>query len=242
MPSQNNQDLYLKLGALIEQMPDFSGDGPIASEAQLWLGRAYALVLKGSNLGDSIKFQVCSDNLTSSLRQSNLQAITAILYRALAVAELDAPLVNQGSFIPIGNTFECTSALSKVLDQATASVLIIDPYMDSKILTDYAVLSNEGLVIKLLTDQNLQKPSFLPAVKSWREQYGQSRPLEVGLCQTRLLHDRSIIIDSAQAWVLTQSFNALAAKSPAVITRLAEPINNDKIQAYIEIWSSATKI
>lgn len=242
MPSHNSEDLYLKLGALIEQMPDFSVDGAISSDAQLWLGRAYALVSKGDNLGDKISFQVCSDNLMSSLRQSNVQTITAILYRALAVAELDAPLVNQGAFIPIGNVFECIAALSKVLDQATSSVLIIDPYMDSKVLTDYAVLINEGLVIKLLTDQDSQKPSFLPAVKGWRQQYGEARPIEVGVCPPRLLHDRSIIIDSKQAWILTQSFNALAVRSPAVITRLVEPINSDKIQAYSTIWDSAVKI
>jgi hypothetical protein len=242
MPNEADENLYFKLGALIEQMPDFSGTGAITSEAQLWLGRAYALVSKGHNLADTVKFQVCSDNLMSSLRVSNVQTITAILYRALAVAEQDAPLANQGAFIPIGNSFECTSALSKVLDQATSSVLIIDPYMDSKVLTDYAVLINEGLVIKLLTDQDSQKPSFLPAVESWRKQYGDKHPLEVGFCEPKLLHDRSIILDSTQAWLLTQSFNALATRSPAVITRLAEPINGDKVAAYSKIWDSASKV
>jgi len=47
--------------------------------------------------------------------------------------------------------------------------------------------------------------------------------------------------DGAQAWLLTQSLNAFAARSPAVITRLNDPeITNRKIAVYEAIWAAAS--
>jgi len=60
------------------------------------------------------------------------------LYKAIAIAELDAPAGAQGAFIPVGNAFEAYSAIAKVLRSAASDVLIVDPYMDDSVLTDFA--------------------------------------------------------------------------------------------------------
>jgi hypothetical protein len=115
--------------------------------------------------------------------------ILSTLYRALAVAELAAPLSVQGAFIPARNSFDAAVAVGKVLKQAKDDVLIIDPYMDEKVLTDFAVLANETAAIRLLTDQKYHKPNLPPMVTRWRSQHTSVRSLEARLAPGGALHD-----------------------------------------------------
>jgi hypothetical protein len=164
------------------------------------------------------------------------------LYQALALAERDAPAQNQGAFIPAGNAFDAMSAVGKVLERASNSIRIVDPYMDCKVLTDFAVLAKEGVLIQLLTDQGTHKPSFQPAVDNWKIQYCSSRPLEARLAPPRTLHDRVMFIDGSDAWTLTQSLNAFATRSPASIVRVDADTAALKIAAYDDLWNTASPV
>jgi hypothetical protein len=56
------------------------------------------------------------------------------------------------------------------------------------------------------------------------------------------LHDRLIFIDGAQVWLASQSFNALAARSPASIIEIDADTAQLKFDAYEALWSTATVI
>lgn len=86
------------------------------------------------------------------------------------------------------------------------------------------------------------KPTLRPAAVRWTAQYGTSRPLAVKLAAARLLHDRLIAIDDTTAWVLTQSLNAFATRSPASIVRIDDETASLKIAAYQTIWGQATPL
>jgi hypothetical protein len=146
----------------------------------------------------------------------------------------------QGAFISAGNPFDAFAAFAKVLSMATNDILMIDPYMDEKALSDFAVLAAEGMAIRLLADEHGKKASLKPAVERWISQYGTKRPLEARPAGARSLHDRLLIIDGSTAWVLTQSMNAFAARAPASIVRVDTDTASLKIVAYSTIWSSAT--
>jgi hypothetical protein len=51
-----------------------------------------------------------------------------------------------------------------------------------------------------------------------------------------MLHDRIIVIDRSEVWVLTQSLKDIANRSPASIVRFDDP--KIKINAYNKIWDS----
>jgi hypothetical protein len=53
-----------------------------------------------------------------------------------------------------------------------------------------------------------------------------------------MLHDRLIIVDGAQVWVLTQSLNAFVVRSPATIVRVDGETAALKIKAK-DIWDKA---
>jgi hypothetical protein len=241
--SMDPEALYIQLGRLVETMPELDDGNPMSSTTQQWLGRAAALIAEAGDFSDTALFRTAVGGLTSGLvRYKAAQEIPLLLHRALAVAELRAPLSAQGTFIPAGNSFDAFAAVGKVLAPATGDVLIVDPYLDEKALTDFAPLVHEGVSIRLLADGGATKPTLIPASKRWATQYGAARPLEVRLAPARTLHDRVIITDAVSVWVLTQSLNAFAGRSPASIVRVDQETAALKVSAYDAIWRGATPI
>ena len=230
--------LYIQLGRLVESMPHLEV-GPITPEVQQWLGRAGALIEAMGDAADIVQMKVSSANLNSSIRGTNAQTIKSIVYRALATAELNAPASAQGAFIPAGNAFDAYAAIGKVLSIAGTDLLIVDPYMDEKALTEFAVLAHEQVSVRLLSDEHSHKPTLGPAAQRWAAQYGGKRPLQVRLTPPRRLHDRLIVVDGKVAWTLTQSLNAFAARAPASLVRVDPETAALKIAAYGALWNEA---
>ena len=219
-------------------MPVLSGTGQVSAEVTQWLGRAYALVEKTGDISDSVSFKTNVSRLNSPARHIAAAEIYTIVHRALAVAELSAPLGAGGAFIPVGNSFDAFAAVSKILASATNDVLIIDPYMDEVTLTDFGVSVPEKIKLRLMADQQDHKITLIPAASRWLLQHKETRPLEVRLAPPRSLHDRAIFIDGTRAYTLTQSLNAFAKRSPAEIVR-ADDTAQLKIAAYENIWTNS---
>jgi hypothetical protein len=78
--------LYRQLGRLIEAMPDLT-QYPVSPEVHLWVARAYALVSEVGNLADPALFSITTHNLGTAGQQQAAHEITAMAYRAFAVAE-----------------------------------------------------------------------------------------------------------------------------------------------------------
>lgn len=240
------QALYVSLGQLIAGMPPGLADGNLTTEMQHWLGQAHALVGEAKLDEDAAFIKRATSSLVDyhddGARRTLVIKIGAALYRALAMAELAAPVTAQGAFIPAGNAFDAHGAFSKVLTGATSEFLLVDPYMDDKALLEYAVLAPEGVTVRLLSDQKSHWPSLAPAIHKWRAQYGAKRPLEARLTSPRVLHDRLIIVDNLQPWIFTQSTNAFATRSPASIIRVDDETAKLKVDAYSSIWAAAQPI
>lgn len=235
----NPEALYVQLGRLVEVMPDLWVN-PIPSETQTWLGRAAALVSELNDPSEMVLLKVAVASLnTVSTRPNNVQTIISIVHRSLARAEINAPVAAQGAFISAGDTFDAFAAIGKLLSTANVSLLLVDPYMDEKALTDFAPLAPEGVSIRLLADAQGRKATLAPASERWQHQYGAKRPLEVRLALARSLHDRLIVIDETDAWTLTQSLNAFADRSPATIIKAHPEMAAMKIAAYRDLWDAA---
>jgi len=245
--------LYRQLGQLAAETPvNLAGPGDLAPDTHRWLGRVAALIGDlCKNVGpsspagtmimmDQVSFNSASDGLTGLLREGNAHRIIAILHRALASAELYAPAAAQGAFIPVGAAFDAFQVIGKVFGGATKDVFIIDPYMDAKVLTDFAPLAPEQVAIRLLTDSFYTKPEALqPAATRWVQQHGAARPLATRLTAPRLLHDRLIIIDGAHVWSLTQSLKDMASRSPASVLRVEVDLAKLKADSYEQFWAGA---
>jgi hypothetical protein len=235
------ETLYVQLSVLLASVPDFAAPGPLSEEAETWLARAYALVQAGGDARDIVDMKQALANFGELIyRAEAARPLLAILRRTAAVAELASPTAVRGAFIHAGDVFAAMIALGKIFKGATKDVLIVDPYMDEVALSDFALQVPENVPIRLLSDNATVKPTLRPAHDRWLKQYPTSRPLEARLAPDRTLHDRVIIIDGNAAYISTQSLNALAARSPATVIRADPETTKLKIEAYENIWRSAT--
>lgn len=238
------ESLYAQLRHVIKEWPDLRAH-PLPREALEWLGRVTALVEAGGDLGDLVVLKVQVPTIVSGFWSGTdvaIGEITAVVYRALARAERDAPVAARNAFIPAQNSFDALAAVGKVAQSASKSLFIVDPYMDANALTDFAVLAPETIVVRLLADQAFRKDPLIPMVGAWKKQYGLKRPLEARLAPGRSLHDRLLIPDLKEAWFLSQSLNAFAQRSPASIERSDPEVGALKIAYYESVWANSTPI
>lgn len=106
--------------------------------------------------------------------------------------------------------FEAFQGIGKVLTTATRHVLLVDPYMDATVLTDFLPMVQEGVSSRLLADESSVKDSLEPGGRRWISQHGAIRPLQIRVTSPRKPHDRLIIIDGKDSWILTQSLKDFA--------------------------------
>jgi len=239
----NPESLYLQLGQLVSEMPELGGRNALTQSDYMWIARVTELVRAGGDEWDFGHLRIASDGLTGPLRDLNAQQIKSIAYRTLANAEANAPIAAKGMFVGVGASFDALKAVGQVMSQAIADVLVIDAYMDSKVLTDFAPLVREGVSIRLLTDSFYTKLEALnPAVTRWTQQYGAVRPIAVRLTAPRALHDRLIIADGRLVWSLTQSLKDFAGRSPALVQRVDDDISKKKIEFYEQLWLQSTDL
>jgi hypothetical protein len=231
--------IYLRLGSLIADMPDLRAEP--TPETHRWVARVLTLIEAGNlvDMASVIAFKVASRNLQSVTRETNAGEIAAIAHQALAKAELLAPAELQGAFIAAGHSLDAFAAVGKALSTATADVLLVDPYADAMVVTDFAVQVPDSVSVRVLTDARYSS-SLKPAAQRWAQQMKQ--PLHVRIGAPGSLHDRLILIDRKTAFVLGQSFKDLAKRAHTSLVRMPPEAGREKIDAYELMWSSATPL
>lgn len=235
------EELYQRFGRLLENVPDFSGYGALSTEQLQWLGRAQALIKESNDLAALVDISVAAKNMLGPSRADAFKQIMLTLHSQMASVELRAPASSHGAFIPVASTFDAFAAISRLLQTATRDILIVDPYLDETVLTDFGTVVPLGVTLRLLADSATVKPSLAPAATRWVAQHGSSRPLSVRSAASKTLHDRALFIDQSRAWTLTQSLKDFAKRSPAEIVR-ADDTAALKIAAYEQIWSQSTVV
>ena len=240
--------IYRQLRELVDTIPKIETSQPDASytlDVHKWIGRLDALIELTRSEDELADLRLSIEKLSEkfySIRQEGLNEIYNTLFRALARAELRTSIASKGSFVAVGDAFDALRALSEIMKSAKADVLIVDPYMDEVALSEVGILAADGVGIRLLSDAATVKPSLKPMVAAWRAQHGSLRPLEARLASPKTLHDRLIVIDRTDAWVLTQSLKDFAKRSPATLTMVGTETAALKIPAYENIWQSSSAI
>lgn len=232
----------IRLQALVRSEPDFRAvrdDYTCPPETLKWIGELQAVVSAMKRLSDDVAVKTATGLLIKSRGSLGGDDIRAVLYRSLAAAELAAPASAQGSFVAAGNQFDAYAAISKILASAAEDLLVVDPYADSRALTEFMTTAGEGVKLRILADEGSAKPTLMPAAERWIAQFGNARPLEVRLSAPRSLHDRLIVVDQREAWSLTQSLKDFANRAHGSIMKADAELRDLKIQAYGALWDAA---
>jgi len=246
------EELYQRAGVLLSDVPNFQRQGPLSEEEDQWLAAAIAVIENAHEivpLPDVLEIFdakyaakiVVSQTTNAYLRNTNASTLISLLRRVLGRLELQVQTEIVGAYVPAGDVDEAYKAVGDVLRTAASDILLVDPFADETILNAYADLAPDHILVRILTDPDRHKPTLRTAYKSWKEQYGDKRPLDVRLAKAPL-HDRLIILDGGRAWTVTQSFKDLAATHPATIVSTPNEIADLKIKAYQDIWRDAVSM
>ena len=255
--------ILLKLRELITTIPNLAQNHQGIIE-QKWLGQACAFVKESGELADfnKLRHQInllqvfTPHDLFWDARKNTMFNIRAILLGVESImeikvteerdaeeraAKIKSPDLSQENFIGAGKGFDAFTAITKVFGKATKEILIIDPYLDEKIFTDFMPAILERVHAKLLASNKNRKRDILkPAFNRWVGQNGGTRPTELRVAPHKELHDRLVIVDSTEVWILSQSFNNFAERAPALIMPSQKP--KLKIEFYKNMWNNAESI
>jgi hypothetical protein len=60
-----------------------------------------------------------------------------VIFRALAIVEARAPASSRSGFVGVQQGLDALHMVGRLLSEVRRDVLIVDPYMDSKVFTDF---------------------------------------------------------------------------------------------------------
>jgi hypothetical protein len=237
---------FRQLEQLVRTAPqDWGVRGPIPPDMQLWLGRVQAAVRYYITGTQQAILQSAAAGIagTGAVRDQNVQTVISMLYAAFARAELKAPASLQGAFIGVGKYFDVFKMMSKLLEEATRDVLVVDPYIDDVFLKKFAPLAPAGVSLRLLGGGGKKYREcgvrLLLALSAWRSEYGQARPIESRRAEG--LHNRYIIIDGgAKVWDIGQSVRNLVDHSPTGFNLVVGEQATETAEHYLDAWTKAT--
>ena len=226
-------------------MPNLHEGAGDTHEGRMWLARASALIEAAGSNFDAAAFSSAMDSVIGEgntyVHGKAVAKVTSIIFRTFARVEAKSSPNVQGSYIPAGNPFDALAAVARVFSAAKIELFVIDPYSDEKLVREFAPLAPENLRLKILADAHYVKASLKPAVERWGSQF-ENRPLEARLTPPRQLHDRLIIVDDKEVWIVTQSFKDLAERAPASVSRFESEAADLKLNSYRAMWASAQPI
>jgi hypothetical protein len=138
-------------------------------------------------------------------------------------------------FFPDGSHHDAYIHIREILQTATGSVDIIDPYVDSSVLTLLAACAKPRMQFRLLTSNFPQ--DFALEAQKWRKQ-NNNNTLEIRT--TREFHDRFIVLDQAKCWHIGASIKD-AGNKVFMISQMEDEDNRAALlQQILKSWDIGT--
>lgn len=152
--------------------------------------------------------------------------------------EEEQSLLDQYSF-PANSQLDIQIVIAKVIEQATKSLWIQDPYMDEKIVNE--LVNVNAIDIKLLTsNKNNSKMEIFKQRLSASKQQFPAKKIDAKISDS--FHDRSYIIDEEQVWQLTGSYKD-SGKKPITLMKIKSEIDSQRfITEFNTYWNDATEL
>lgn len=227
-----------QLRSIIDSAPNLLTCNLQDPTVQRWLAQAHALVEATSGTIDAIQFRTASDNLDTAIRGMNASSIMGILQRTLASLEARMPDGVSAVFLAKGDLWRAFTQISDIFSKATSDLLVVDPYLDDTLLREHADRLADGVNLRLLAVKSKHSKLLTVAVAKWNAT-NHSRPVEARIAPYAAIHDRIIVVDKKEVWIVTQSLKDLAVNAPASVTRFVEDLTPIKLEAYEAIWATS---
>lgn len=132
-------------------------------------------------------------------------------------------------YLPEGDRFQARQTMYHLLKGATASVDIVDGYLDNEVF-EFLAMMDSTVALRLVTGP--PKSLFVSQLQAFRA----IRLVEVrSIVNIANVHDRFVIVDGKQAWHLGMSINGLG-KSAGMISRIDSPSEKARMLSDFAAW------
>lgn len=232
------QVLLLKLMHEFENAPAFgiSYISDAESDVQRWIARVGALLTR-MGIEQKVKFQIARDNAArywtvtrENLRQQILWAAEEIKLEL----EMDGH-EDIGKVYDAKQQYDFLRDLSEVIQGAEEELIIVDPYFDGQSFDTYISPLPRDVKVKILCSKNAS--DVVGRLIAYKDQ----NACDIEIRKSRDLHDRLIIIDQSDCWVVGGSIKD-AGKKPTYLLPLQPGISPSKINIYNDLWGKSQAV
>jgi len=124
--------------------------------------------------------------------------------------------------------------IRQIIQEATTSITVIDPYIDSSIFTVFKTASPQSFNFRLLT---FRLPSdFVHEAQKFLSQFNKCK---IEIRKTKEFHDRFIVLDAINCWHIGCSIKDAGNKA-FMISKIEDNANRDALVAQMKsIWANA---
>jgi hypothetical protein len=236
------EQLLALLEAAIREAPPFVYQEELTDSDMRWLGRADALLEASGGVPALVSFRTARHSLGGY--NHSREKLLIPLHDAYSRMELFVPAALQGAFIPGGDTWNGYAAIVKIMQLECDDLLVVDPYLNSVIYTDLAPHTVAKKGVRCITSRRTENHAALFASsKKWlSDPISANRPVEVRYAPSSTLHDRLIIVDEKQVWLVSQSLKDIAKRSPASVSRADGELAEMKVRHYNDLWLKSISI
>jgi len=230
------QDILQKLIGLLESIPDFDHTKPIdgTSPERQWLSRAGALLKRLDAIGHGTKFEARMQML-GNLSAWAINQITGQISDAIEELRLDLTLSGQnniGNVYDVGEVYTLYTDLKKIIGAASMEILVVDPYFSGEAFDDYLSTITSRKTVKVLMAKAKDAKEVMTRARKHVRQYGTN----IEVRKNRKLHDRLVMVDDSDCWIVGASIKDAAARSPTYLLPLPPDLALKKRSIYSGMW------
>jgi len=231
--------ILLKLTDLLENQPNFEGDGAfkVPSPQQSWLSSVGSLLKRLDKISKGTKFDAAAQTITY-YRQEAVRSIKAQMVDAIEEIKLELELEGRdeiGSAYAPGDYYQYYADLKEILGGAKHQVFIIDPYFNGEAFDSYFSEVRTEMEIRILSHK------YAADLKTYADKHAAQYGTNIELRQSKNLHDRLVIVDQGDCWITGGSIKQAGDKASYLIP-LSPEIGAAKREIYSRIWDQAAAI
>ena len=158
---------------------------------------------------------------------------------AIETLKLDLELEGRsdiGNVYDPGEVYKFFKDLKDVIESASEEILPVDPYFNGKAFDDHLSTIGPGKPIKILAEQ------YADDVRAYAAKHVQQHGTNIKIRRSKELHDRLVIVDNSDCWVVGGSIKDAAAKSPTYLLPIQPQIAQAKRDIYSGVWDGAEHV
>lgn len=230
--------IRVELEQVIRSAPPTASMHHYLPENLEWLGRATAVVYewttKTRNIEAWVGWQAAVSSMHTTIRPSTSSPSFTVM-RVLYQAQTNLRMTTVGPVsisVDKGRPFDYFDEVRKIIEQASAGILFVDPYLNADFVSRYMPHVKQGVAIRLLCSKHA------PAVKSACEVFTKQNGLAIEVRKAGSMHDRWFFIDGRRCFQSGASFKDGAVNSS---TTLIENVDSfGVLQTQFEgLWQQA---